>query len=184
MKIIAGKLRGKTLKYPIERLRPTTDKTRGAIFNMIQANFPDLLTGALVCDIFSGAGAVGIEAFSRGAARVIFIENDRTTVKYLRENIKALEAETAIITESATEALAHLKKEKFDLIFLDPPYNMNLVEPVITKVAEYGMLARKGIIVIEHHKKEIFSIPVNTELFKRKDYNETIITILISMEAK
>jgi len=179
MKIIAGDLKGKVLTYPQKGLRPTTDKIRGAIFNIIEANFRMLLNNASVCDIFAGAGAVGIEALSRGADKAVFIENHKTTLKYLEENLVGLEAKTLIIPVDAQKALDRISKEKFDLIFLDPPYNMGLVEPVINKITEYKMLDKNGVIVIEHHKKERFLIPDTMLIFKRKEYNDTIISILI-----
>jgi 16S rRNA (guanine966-N2)-methyltransferase len=178
VKIITGAFKGKVLKYPKGRLRPTTDKIRGAVFNMIEANFPDLLPDASVCDIFSGAGAIGIEALSRGAQDVTFIENDKNTLKYLHENLEGLEQSTTVMPMDARKAVEYLKSERFDLIFLDPPYNMNLIEPVIQNIAKYDIVKQNGIIVIEHHKKEIFSMPMNMTIFKRKDYKDTIVTIL------
>lgn len=178
MQIIAGKLKGKVLSYPKKGIRPTTDKVRGAIFNMIESNFPSLLNQASVLDIFAGAGAVGIETLSRGASRVIFIENDKITIKYLKENLDGLSGNTSIIPYDAIRALTKIITEKFDLIFLDPPYNMNLVKPIILRVVKYDMMKTTGILVIEHHQKEKFTIPDDLELFKRKDYNETVISIL------
>jgi 16S rRNA (guanine966-N2)-methyltransferase len=184
MKIIAGELKGKILTYPKDRLRPTTDKIRGAVFNMIEANFPTLLNNAIVCDIFSGAGAVGIEALSRGAINVTCIENDKVTLKYLKENLHGLENRSIIIPIDAIKTIDKIRDKKFDLIFLDPPYNMGLVELTVKKVARYNMLKEEGIMVIEHHKKEIFSTPLNMSLFKIKDYSDTLITILVHKEEK
>lgn len=190
MRIIAGKLKGKILKYPPvcrrterkDRLRPTTDKIRSVVFNMIKANFPDLLNKASVCDIFSGPGAVGIETLSHGAETVTFIENNKITLRYLKENLKGLENNITIIPLDARRAIDKIKLEKFDMIFLDPPYNKGLIEPIVSNLAKYNMLNKNGIIVIEHHKKEQFAIPDNMTIFKRKDYNDTIVTILTLKE--
>jgi 16S rRNA (guanine(966)-N(2))-methyltransferase RsmD len=179
MQIAAGKLKGKKLSYPARGLRPTTDKIRSALFNIIEANFPDLLKSANVCDIFAGAGAVGIEALSRGAASVTFIDNDRITLRYLTKNVQGYEDQVNMIGLDAVKAMQRIKTEKFDLIFLDPPYNMNLVAPVVEKIAEYDMLTLNGIAVVEHHKKESISIPDKLELYKEKKYSETVITILV-----
>jgi 16S rRNA (guanine966-N2)-methyltransferase len=160
-------------------LRPTTDKVRSAIFNIITANFPDIVVNAKVCDIFAGTGAMGFEALSRGAGKVFFIENDRTTLKYLRENSAGLSDKTEIIPMDANKALNEIKDEKFDIIFLDPPYNKGLIEPTIRKISEDKILKKQGIIVVEHHKKESFLIPDNLKLFKRKEYSDTIISILL-----
>lgn len=178
MQIIAGTLKGKKLSYPKNQLRPTTDKIRAAIFNIIIANFPKILDNASICDIFSGAGAVGIEAISRGAGYVTFIENNKITFKYLRENLKDLEDRAQVIPFDAQRAIDKIKTEKFNVIFLDPPYNKGLIEPTIKKISEFDMIRKNGIVVIEHHKKEEFSIPHSLLLYKRKDYNDTVITIL------
>ncbi len=180
MKIIAGSLKGKRLVYPKGLLRATTDKLRGAIFNIIEANFPDVLKQANMCDIFAGAGAVGIEAISRGAKFVAFIENNRKIVQYLRQNLIGLEDRTQVITNDALRIIPQLKSHKFDIIFLDPPYNTGLVEPVIKKIMKYELLNKNGIIIIEHSEKEEFILPEGLNLFKRKDYNDTVISILRS----
>lgn len=184
MQIAGGIWKGKILDYPKKGLRPTTDKIRSAVFNMIEANFPDLLQCAKVCDIFCGAGAVGIEALSRGAQNATFIDKDRLTIRCLQNNVKEIEARTTIIPFDAIKALERIKSEKFDLIFLDPPYNMDLVEPVIKRIGEYHILNQKGIIVIEHHKKEKFAIPENLIMYKEKKYSDTVVTILINKEHK
>jgi 16S rRNA (guanine966-N2)-methyltransferase len=178
MQIIAGTMKNKTLLYAKSVLRPTTDKIRGAIFNVINANFPGIFDSASVCDIFAGTGAMGIEALSRGAARAIFIEKDRIILKYLRENLQGLTDKVHIVALDVDKALDKIKNEKFDIIFLDPPYNKGLIEPTIKKIGEYNMLNKQGIIVIEHHKKEIFSLSENLQIFKKKEYDDTIITIL------
>ena len=184
MKIIAGILKGKVLHFPKTRIRPTTDKVRGAIFNMITANFPDILNNCTVCDIFAGTGAMGIEALSRGANNVIFIETDKIALKYLRENLKGLENKIRVIPYDARRAVDKLQSEKCDVIFLDPPYNIGLLNPIIDKLAKFNILTNNGIIIVEHHQKEEFDISENLELFKRKSYNDTIITILINKETK
>ena len=178
MQIIAGILKRKMLYYPKDLLRPTTDKVRGAIFNIIIANFPNIFDNASVCDIFAGAGAIGIEALSRGAKKIIFIENNKTVLKYLKENLTVLTDKTEVIPFDVQKALDIITTEKFDIIFLDPPYNKGLIEPTVKKISEYNMINKQGIIVIEHHKKEIFSLPENLAIFKKKEYSDTIITIL------
>jgi 16S rRNA G966 N2-methylase RsmD len=84
-----------------------------------------------------------------------------------------------VIPFDARRAIDKIRTEKFDVIFLDPPYNMGLVEPIIEKLANYNILGKHGIIVVEHHRKEEFKVPENLLLFKIKDYNDTMITILI-----
>lgn len=184
MKIIAGTLKGKILHFPKTRIRPTTDKVRGAIFNMITANFPNILNDCSVCDIFAGTGAMGIEALSRGAKNVVFIETDKNALSYLRENLKGLESKTRVIPYDARRAIDKLQSAKCGVIFLDPPYNMGLLNPIIDKLVKFNILTKNGIIIVEHHQKEEFDIPENLGIFKRKSYNDTIITILINKETK
>ncbi|MCS7258810.1 MAG: 16S rRNA (guanine(966)-N(2))-methyltransferase RsmD [candidate division WOR-3 bacterium] len=181
MRVIAGTLKGRILRYPTQDIRPTTDKIRGAVFNMISANFPDLLANATVCDIFAGAGSVGIEAISRGAQKVIFIENRKTTIRYLYENLRDIQEKARVIKADARKILSSFK-EKFDLIYLDPPYNQNLIEPILKKIAKYKLLKPKGIIVIESHIKENYEVPQCFSIYKRKQYKNTLITILTNKE--
>ncbi len=157
------------------------DKIRGAIFNIISANFPDILLNARVCDIFAGTGAMGTEAISRGAAHATFIETDKIALKFLKENIKGLESRTKLIPYDARRAIDKLADE-FDIIFLDPPYNLGLIQLIIDKLANFNILKQSGIVVIEHTKQEKFYLPDKFVIFKQKSYNEKMITILIPKE--
>jgi 16S rRNA (guanine966-N2)-methyltransferase len=183
VKIIAGELKGRILQFPKTRIRPTMDKIRGAVFNIISANFPDILLMSRVCDIFAGTGAMGIEALSRGAQHATFIETDKTALKFLKDNIKGMEIKTEVIPYDARRAIDKIS-EKFDIIFLDPPYNMGLVQPIIDKLANFNILNMSGIIVIEHNKQEKFEISDNLVIYKQKSYNEKMITILAKKEYK
>jgi 16S rRNA (guanine(966)-N(2))-methyltransferase RsmD len=183
MRIIGGVLKGRTLYYPPYDIRPTTDKVRGAVFNMITANFPDLLNYATVCDIFAGAGAVGIEALSRGAQKVIFIENNKSTLRYLYKNLSGFETRAKILKIDARRALSYLKGEQFEIIYLDPPYNKGLIQPILDKIVGYRLLKPKGIVVVESHTAEQYSIPPPLEVYTRKQYKNTLITILIAKES-
>ncbi|MCX8014795.1 MAG: 16S rRNA (guanine(966)-N(2))-methyltransferase RsmD [candidate division WOR-3 bacterium] len=193
MRIISGYFKNLPLKYPKkEKLRPTTDKIRNAVFNIISANFPRKLHQTKVCDIFAGSGAFGIEALSRGAKKAIFIENNRQILEALSENLQKLSEfkkrnaelniETQIIPADAEQGLNLLKNEQFDIIFLDPPYNQQLIQPVINKVVQNKLIASDGIIVIEHHCREFFSIPEGFLIFRQKQYGSTVVTIIIKKE--
>ncbi|MEO0071962.1 MAG: 16S rRNA (guanine(966)-N(2))-methyltransferase RsmD [candidate division WOR-3 bacterium] len=181
MRVIAGTLKGRKLRYPTHDIRPTTDKLRGAVFSIITANFPELLENSVFCDIFAGAGSVGIEAISRGAQKVVFIENHKPTLKYLYENLKGLENKSLVIKADARRALSYIN-EKFDIIYLDPPYNQNLIAPVLKKIAQYQLVKPQGIIVVESHISEEYEIPQDFNVYKRKQYKNTLITILTSKE--
>ncbi len=178
MKIIAGSLKGKRLIYPKGLLRATTNKIRGVIFNIIEAHFPNLLNQTIMCDLFAGAGAVGIEAISRGVRFVTFIEHDRKIVSYLRKNLNGLEDRTEVIIGNVLRVISQLKSRKFDIIFLDAPYNKGLIEPVIKKIIQYEILDENGIIIIEHSPKEKFALPERLILYKRKNYTDTVVSVV------
>jgi 16S rRNA (guanine966-N2)-methyltransferase len=123
VRIIGGKWRSRILKFPpAAELRPTPDRVRETLFNWLGQR----LDGQACLDLFAGSGALGFEAMSRGAARVVMVERDRAIAKALRESAKLLEAEALEVVES--EALAYLRRnsEKFDMVFLDPPYESDL----------------------------------------------------------
>ncbi|MEO0075691.1 MAG: 16S rRNA (guanine(966)-N(2))-methyltransferase RsmD [candidate division WOR-3 bacterium] len=182
MQITAGRFKGKKLLYPKKNIRPTMDKVRSAIFNILNANFPELLNQASVCDIFCGAGSVGIEALSRGAQSAVFIDNNRLTLQYLRKNLINIPAQVRILAGDARVVLKQLEPKQFDFIFLDPPYYKNLITAVLNKIALYQLLKDNGVIVVEHHKQEKFIVPERLKLFKQKQYQQTVISILINKE--
>jgi 16S rRNA (guanine(966)-N(2))-methyltransferase RsmD len=151
VRVIAGSLKGRRLKTPTwEGLRPTSDKLRETLFNILAPR----MDGARVLDGYAGTGAVGIEALSRGAARVTFVEQDRRAEALIAGNLAhcGLAEGYAIIRASATRALADLsaKEAAFDLILLDPPYGErdDRIAAVLAQAA--GVVAPGGVIVLEH----------------------------------
>ncbi len=156
MRVVGGKLRGKRLgQFKGTDIRPTTDRVREALFNILGTRV-DLL-GARVLDLFAGTGAVGIEALSRGAAEAWFVDSDPAAIKVIGKNIKAcgLEDSAHILTRDAVLTVKGLSRrpEGFDLIFLDPPYSCALLEEVISEVALSGLLAPGGLLVAETSKR-------------------------------
>lgn len=184
MRIIGGKYKGRKIKYPAFRaIRPTKDRIREAVFNMIAEKLP----GARVLDLFAGSGAYGLESLSRGAKEAIFVDNDKRCMKVLRDNIMALgaERETEAIAEDAFKAINLLgkDKERFDLIFSDPPFNLGMAKKTLITVSQYDILNHFGILVIEHHKKE--SVPEREKtvsIFKQKTYKNILISLYKSNE--
>jgi len=152
MRVISGERRGKKLKeLPGEGTRPTTDRVKESIFNIIQFDVP----GRRVLDLFGGTGQMGIEALSRGAAHCTFVDLHRDAAAVIRENLKATG-----MTERATviqgDALAFLgsAKEPFDLIFLDPPYSTGLLEKTLKFIAAIDIVSKNGIMVCESSLEE------------------------------
>ncbi|MBI2706956.1 MAG: 16S rRNA (guanine(966)-N(2))-methyltransferase RsmD [Proteobacteria bacterium] len=162
MRIVGGKYRGKKIIPPLsEGTRPTSDRTREMIFNVLLHNpafDPSGLLDKAVLDVFAGTGALGLEAFSRGAKSVTFIENNRTALPILRANIKAFELSASCVLEKDAQHLG-VAPAPFDLVFLDPPYGQNLVLPTLTQLSSQGWLSPEAIVVIEIGKKEDFPLP-------------------------
>uniref|UniRef100_A0A7C3YS90 16S rRNA (Guanine(966)-N(2))-methyltransferase RsmD n=1 Tax=candidate division WOR-3 bacterium TaxID=2052148 RepID=A0A7C3YS90_UNCW3 len=173
MFITGGELKGKRLKYPKGKIRPTERMVKLAIFSALG----EKVKGSRVLDLFSGPGAMGIEALSRGAQEVYFVESDKRNFSCLLENIKGLKG-CQPIRRDVFKALPSLKGEKFDLIFLDPPYCQGIVERVIENIVRLDLLTDEGIIVAEHHKKEEMKLPLALKIAKNKVYGETEITFL------
>jgi 16S rRNA (guanine(966)-N(2))-methyltransferase RsmD len=146
MRVISGSARGKKLLPPKGAdIRPTGDKVKGAVFNIIQAH----INGARALDLFSGTGQLGIEALSRGAASCVFVDSSAASVELTRKNIEA-----ARLTERAeilrADALGYIKRAgKFDIVFLDPPYDGELLNSALANIFEFDILAEYAIIVCE-----------------------------------
>lgn len=147
VRIIGGKWRGKKLAFPsAQGLRPTPDRIRETVFNWLQFE----LQGARVLDLFAGSGAFGLEALSRGAAYVLFVDKDDKVVKQLRSNIRELNIENADIKHcDAIEYLQHAPQNPFDVVFLDPPYGKHLVGSSVTALEKHSFLTGNAYIYIE-----------------------------------
>lgn len=159
-------------------LRPTTDRIRESLFNVLGGGrYGDPVDGARVLDLFAGTGALGLEALSRGAAQVCFIENGRTAFKLLSKNIAKLRAAEAtnVVTADATR-LPPNPYAPFDLVFLDPPYGKELGKKALVSAKAQGWIAEDALVVWEEDSAQ--TAPSGfTELDSRK-YGSTYITFL------
>ncbi len=179
MRVIAGKAKGHKLKT-IEgfHTRPTTDRIKETLFNMIAFDLPQ----CQFLELFSGSGAIGIEALSRGAQQCVFVEKSKESCEMITENLEhtKLQQYAVLLQKDVEEALSSLKSQqkKFDIIFLDPPYQSGLAEDVCSKIVEYGLLKQQGYIVWERsaqiQRKEICGL----NMVKEKNYKTTVITFL------
>ena len=161
MRIIGGQFRGLKLAEVGEgdtaaHLRPTSDRVREALFNLLQngkgADRGDPVAGARVLDLFAGTGQMGIEALSRGAAEVVFTDENREAVALVRENLKTC-GFTARVEQ--TESVAYLGRgEPFDLIFVDPPYDTGLIDSALQKIQNVDILSDGGIIICESRREK------------------------------
>ena len=145
LRIVSGKFKGRVLQTPKgSKTRPTQEALREAVFNISQGS----IEGATVLDLFAGSGAMGFEALSRGASHVTFIEKDRAAIACIRKNIELLDVacQTTLLPQDAFHAMKRL--DAFDLIYVDPPYEMS-VEPIVKVLLEYSLLKEEGTLFVE-----------------------------------
>ena len=179
MRIIAGEFRGRKIIQPESgEVRPTKDRIREAVFNVLAPVIPD----STVLDIFAGAGAYGLEGLSRGAKSALFVEKDRGCAGVISENIRILgvEAISEVMSGDASESIAKLgeRKDKFDIIFADPPYNKNMIKNILIIINDYDILSPSGLLVVEHHVREV--LPESQGglfICKTKTYGKTSISM-------
>jgi len=178
MRIIAGALKGKRLVTPKgDTTRPTADQVRIALMDTLAPRLP----GARVLDLFAGAGGVGLEALSRGAAEAVFVERDTRAVAALRENITALGVGGAarVRRGDVVRELESLYRagERFDVIFLDPPYDAGLVETTLETLAGGGLLLAEGWVIAQHFTKRAPAGLVGRLVaFRARRFGETTLT--------
>ncbi|RKH30481.1 16S rRNA (guanine(966)-N(2))-methyltransferase RsmD [Corallococcus sp. CA031C] len=157
MRIVAGSAKGRALQGPKPssgHIRPTADRVRETLFNMLG----QFLDGQAVLDLYAGTGALGLEALSRGAGRVVLVDQDREAQGLCRLNTDALgfASQVAILAQPVARALETLGKkgEKFELVFADPPYAARVVPTVLEALAASAVVSPGGTVVVEHDKRE------------------------------
>tara|TARA_B100000965_G_scaffold325426_1_gene287703 strand:+ start:165 stop:695 length:531 start_codon:yes stop_codon:yes gene_type:complete len=172
MRIISGKYKGRKLTFTTNKqFRPTQDRIKESMFNIINS----YCDGALVLDAFAGSGSLGLEALSRGAKHVVFIDK---CVSYIKENISWIEEKEAV-SFLKTSAISYLKKTdlKFDLIFLDPPWEQpELFDLTLKAIFDFDILNSNGVIVCEHKKKMIEFDTYNC--IKQVTYGQKMISLI------
>lgn len=155
MRIIAGKYRGRVIKAArTDRLRPTQDRVRAALFNIVGAR----ITSASVLDLFSGSGALGIEALSRGASYVVFVESDKKSSGLIEDNLAALGCPQnfRVLCMDVLKSFNLLKQEglKFDIAVMDPPYYKDTGKKILQEITKYDILTSQALVIVEHFKKD------------------------------
>jgi 16S rRNA (guanine966-N2)-methyltransferase len=149
VRVIAGTAKGRKLIAPQGyTTRPTPARVREALFSIIAAHVPH----AQVLDLYAGTGALGLEALSRGADNAVFVERDRHVLDCLRRNVEPFAVRLEVLSMAVKPALALLgqRRGRFDVIFMDPPYPLNLWSDTLADIARYALLAPDGIVVCEH----------------------------------
>ncbi|MDB5032983.1 MAG: rsmD [Chlorobi bacterium] len=177
MRIIAGDLRGRVIKSTqTSMLRPTTDRVRETIFNILQARFT--FDGARVLDLFAGTGALGIEALSRGAASCDFVETDRKAGRVIADNITTLglRDRARLVNRDAIKFIAE-SEGCYDLILADPPYAASIFERLVNDIFSTGRLHRDGLLILEHSAAMKSPRGDAFDIVKERSFGDSAITI-------
>jgi 16S rRNA (guanine966-N2)-methyltransferase len=181
VRVVGGRLRGRTIASPSSReIRPTADRLRESLFNILMHAYGDPLSGARVLDLFAGTGALGIEAVSRGAAFALFVDNGAEARALLRQNVEALGlgGVTKVYRRDATRLGPVHPMEPFALAFLDPPYGKGLAEQALASLRDGGWLAPQALLVVEEATSARFVAPEGFEELERRAYDDTEFVIL------
>ena len=164
MRIISGKYRGKVLtSFEGKDVRPTIDRVKESIFNVIQFN----VAGSRFVDLFAGTGSIGIEAISRGAKEVFFSDSALSSINIIKQNLKGIEGDYKVQNRDYREALNSIQG-KVDFIFIDAPYKLDCMDEVIKIVLKKDLLAKDGYIIYEHDNEKEYSLPQEFFIEKTK----------------
>jgi 16S rRNA (guanine966-N2)-methyltransferase len=176
MRIIGGRLGGRTLAAPkSQAIRPTSDRLREALFNILVHSYGDPVSGARVLDLFAGTGALGIEALSRGAAFALFVDDGAEARALLRDNVTTLGlgGTARIFRRDATKLGPVQPLEPFTLAFLDPPYGQGHGEKALAAARAGGWFTPDAVIVVEEAMKVNFTAPERFAETERRRYDDT-----------
>ncbi|MBS3647394.1 16S rRNA (guanine(966)-N(2))-methyltransferase RsmD [Pseudaminobacter sp. 19-2017] len=184
MRIVGGEFRGRPLATPRgSSIRPTSDRTREAVFNVIAHRFGDRLAGARVIDLFAGTGALGLEALSRGASFCMFVEESTEGRGLLRANVEALglTGRTKIFRRDTTKLGQVGTISPFNLLFADPPYGKGLGEKALVSARAGGWLQPRALCVLEESATVALAPIPDFELVEQRSYGETIVHFLMNV---
>jgi 16S rRNA (guanine966-N2)-methyltransferase len=181
MRIVAGQYGGRKLQVPSGNdVRPTSDKVRGAIFNVL--NSLGAVEGARVLDCFCGTGALGLESLSRGAQSCLFVDSAKSSLALAEANADSLGAlaQCHFMLKDATRLEPQMNgSEKYDLVFLDPPYRKNLIEPVVARLLEGGWFNDSAMLVLESAREQEPVVPGSFSVHSTKIYGDTRVSFFI-----
>jgi 16S rRNA (guanine966-N2)-methyltransferase len=181
MRIVGGRFRGRTLTAPTsQEVRPTSDRLRESLFNILAHAYGDPVTGARVLDLFAGTGALGLEALSRGAAFVLFVDQGAEARALIRENVAPLGVGgvTRLFRRDATKLGPAHPVEPFSLVFLDPPYGKGLAGKALASAQAGGWLAPEALAVVEEAAEPGFRAPPGFDEIERRAYDDTELIFL------
>lgn len=176
MRIVGGRWRGRALSGPkSQAIRPTSDRLRETLFNILQHAYDDPIEGARVLDLFAGSGALGLEALSRGASFALFVDEAAEARGLIRENVEALGAggATRLFRRDATRMGAAAPNAPFSVVFCDPPYGKDLAPQALRSCAEGGWLLPDALVIVEEAQGAALTLPEGFEELERRDQGET-----------
>ena len=176
MRVVGGRLKGRNIAAPSSRdIRPTQDRLRESVFNILVHAYGDPIEGARVLDLFAGTGALGIEAVSRGAAFTLFVDNGAEARALLRNNVEALGlgGVTKVYRRDATNLGPAHPVEPFSLVFADPPYGKGFAEKALISLRDGGWLVPGALLVVEESKAAAFKAPEGFDELERRAYDDT-----------
>lgn len=180
MRIVGGAWRGRRLATPrTETIRPTSDRLREALFNVLAHAYDDAASGARVLDLFAGTGALGFEALSRGATYALLVDDGAEARSVIRANIEAFGAEgiTRLFRRDATKLGPAGPAGAFSLVFCDPPYGRDLAPAALASASAGGWLTPGALAVIEEAATSTVALPAGFEELERRAYGETAIIL-------
>lgn len=180
MRIVGGEFRGRALATPqAQKIRPTSDRVRENLFNIIAHSYSDRLHGTRVLDLFAGSGALGIEAISRGSRFVLFVESSIEGRSLLRQNVEkfSLQGKSKIYRRDATDLGERGALPPFDLVFADPPYNCGFGELAAASLLAHGWLADGALLVLEEAENSAPASLPGYDCIERRNYSGTVVTM-------
>ena len=187
MRIVGGRFNGRALAAPKSRdIRPTSERLRESIFDILTHRHEGVVEGAQVVDLFAGSGALAIEALSRGARTALFIDNGAEARALLRANVESLGlgGVTRIFRADATKLGRAPAGDPFTLAFLDPPYDKGLAGPALAGLVDGGWLAKGALVVVEESAKADIGAPAPLSVVDERTYGETKVVFLVFGDAE
>ncbi len=181
MRVVGGNFRGRTIAAPkTQSIRPTADRLRESLFNILAHTYGDPVSGARVLDLFAGTGALGIEALSRGAAFTLFVDDGAEARALLRENVASfgLGGTSRVFRRDATKLGPAYPVEPFSLAFLDPPYGKQLAESALGSARDGAWFMPEALVVVEEAVKSAFATPEGFAELERRRYDDTEFVVL------
>lgn len=179
VRVTGGRLCGRRLRAPSQGARPTSDRVRESLFTRLGD-----VQGTVVLDLYAGTGVLGVEAASRGAAALVFVERAPRCVAVLKQNLRTLglEVVSQVVAADATRAIRQLGKrgERFDLVLMDPPYASDEVPRALEALVESGVLVPGAMVVVEHHRRHPVPAAPGLVALDAREYGDTTITRLVA----